>query len=59
MKKTFTELPDWSFDVTEVSAGVYQITGTDKAGHRVQMEGTNYDALLDDARNAATQLASE
>ena len=59
MKKTFADLPDWSFEVREVSAGVFEVTGTDGADHRAQMEGTNYDALLYNARNAITQLASE
>jgi hypothetical protein len=39
MNKVFPDLPDWTFEVEEVLAGVYEVTGTDKAGHRVSTKG--------------------
>jgi hypothetical protein len=56
MKQSFDELPDWIFDLEEVSANVYEVTGTDRFGRRVQMKGINPDKLLDDARNGAIQI---
>jgi hypothetical protein len=56
MTKRFPELPDWLFEVDEVSAGVYEATATDKFGHRIQMTGTDYDELLADCRKAAADM---
>lgn len=58
MKKVFPELPGWSFDVQEVSAGVYAVKGTDAVGHRVEMKGTDYDALINECREAAAKMAA-
>ena len=58
MKKVFSDLPDWSFDIQEVSAGVYEVTAMDTFGHRVQMKGTDYDALLSECRRAVTDMAA-
>jgi hypothetical protein len=58
MKKTFPELPDWSFEVHEKSLGIYEATGTDSRGHRVQITGTDYDALLRECCEAAAKMAA-
>lgn len=58
MKKVFPDLPGWSFDIEEVSAGVYIVTGTDGVGRRVEMTGTDVDALLRDVRNVAERYPS-
>jgi hypothetical protein len=34
MRRAFAELPGWSFEVKERSAGVYEIIGTDAQGHQ-------------------------
>lgn len=57
MKERFSELPDWAFSVDEVSAGVYEVTGTDSMGHRVQARGGDPDALLAECRLDAAKLA--
>lgn len=59
MKKLFPELPDWQFDMDEVSAGVYEVICEDKSGHRVSAKGTDLNALLEQCRKGATQIASE
>lgn len=56
MSLTFKELPGWSFEIEEVSAGVYEIVGSDGYGHRVQSKGTDPDALLHQAREDAIRL---
>lgn len=47
------ELPDWEFEIREVSAGVYRATGTDRVGHRVVIEGVDPDACLEECRSSA------
>ncbi|MDP9033561.1 MAG: hypothetical protein M3O50_02045 [Myxococcota bacterium] len=56
MKRAFDDLPGWAFEIEEVSANVYEVTGTDKYGHRVQVKGTDLGALLDEARQGATRI---
>jgi hypothetical protein len=59
MRRAFSELPGWSFEVTERSAGVYHATGTDAVGHQVQSTGTDSDALLDECRGMAAKIVAE
>ena len=35
MRKTFPDLPEWCFEIDEVSSGVYEVIGRDMAGHCV------------------------
>lgn len=56
MKKMFQDLPGWTFEMEEVSANVYEVTGKDSVGHTVQMKGTDLDALLNDAKTAASTI---
>ena len=54
----FSELPDWTFSVEEVSAGVYEVTAMDSVGRRVQAKGVDPDALLADCRRDAARLSA-
>jgi hypothetical protein len=59
MGRTFAELPGWSFEVREKSAGVYESVGTDAQGHRVQNTGTDTEAVLDECRDMAVRVVAE
>jgi hypothetical protein len=52
------ELPDWQFDVDEISAGVYEVVGEDINGHRITQKGTDPDQLLNLCKDKAIQLSS-
>jgi hypothetical protein len=55
---TAGEPAGWTFDIDEVSMGVYEVTGRDEHGRRrVQMTGTDPDALLADCRKSAEAIA--
>jgi hypothetical protein len=56
MPHTFPELPDWSFDADEVSAGVYRAFGRDHLGRNVEVTGTDPDALIEKCRRAAIEM---
>ena len=56
MKQTFPDVPGWTFKIDEVSANVYEVKGTDSVGHKLQMKGTDPDALLEDARKSAKRI---
>jgi len=59
MPKDFKELPGWSFDTKEVSAGVYKVSGNDRAGRNVEATGIDPEALLENCKQAAIQVACD
>jgi hypothetical protein len=62
MMRTFPELSEWSFDINEMSAGVYQVVASDRRGHRISKTGIAPDVLIDECRreaNATIQRASK
>lgn len=56
VKRTFPELPAWTFDLDEVSVGVYKVYGVDEAGRSVQASGTDPDLLVDECRRSAIKI---
>ena len=56
MSCSFPELPDWSFDTDEVSAGVYRAFGRDRAGRNVEASGLDPEALIEKCRKAALEI---
>jgi len=50
MKRTFPDLVDWSFEIDEVSAGVYRVDATDERGRRVSRTGIDPEELIDECR---------
>lgn len=59
MIKKFPDLPDWSFEMDEVSAGVYEIIGKDKYGHQIRSQGTDLDILVWECRTWALELITK
>jgi hypothetical protein len=57
MIKVHADLPEWSFEIDEVSAGVYEVTASDNRGRRFSSKGTDPDALLESCREQAMRLA--
>ena len=56
MIKLFPDLPKWTFEMDEVSAGVYEVVGKDKSGRQVQSKGTDLEVLLQECRRKALEL---
>lgn len=54
-REQFRELSGWSFDVEEVSAGVYRAVGRDRSGRSVELKGTDPDVLLVHCKRAAKE----
>jgi len=51
MKETFPDLPGWTFDIREVSAGMYEVVVTDTNGYfRAKMTGQLDDLILKHTR---------
>jgi hypothetical protein len=53
------DLPNWRFEVDEVSAGVWHGRGTDRAGRSVEASGTDPEALLDKLKSWAGDIADD
>jgi hypothetical protein len=57
MEKRLQGLPEWTFDVEEVSAGVYSIKGEDRVtGANLHLTGIDPDALLLQAAQQAAEM---
>jgi hypothetical protein len=56
LTKTFEDLPGWTFEVEEMSAGVFRVKGSDATGGSLEVTGTDPSALLEDCRRAAARL---
>jgi hypothetical protein len=59
VKKVFDFLPNWSFDLDEVSAGVYQVIATHVKGCSLEIKGTEPDALMERAVSDAKKIQSD
>ncbi len=59
MRKQFSDLPTWHFDMDEVSAGVYEVIGRDKAGHCASAKGIDLVTLLEQCRREARKIAMQ
>jgi len=59
MISRFPELPDWEFRMEEVSAGVYEVKGSDSHGRRVSAIGTDLDELIARCRREAVNQLVE
>ena len=57
MEKRFEDLPNWRFQVDEVSAGVYNIKGRDeKFSSNLDLAGNDLEKLFQKARETAFDM---
>lgn len=54
----FEELPDWTFDVAEVSTGVYRVIGKNSIGQEITETGIDPELVLGNCRNKALAMAA-
>ncbi len=59
MKRRFLDLPTWEFEIDEVSAGVYEVIGSDLSGHRVSAKGIDPESLMEQCRREALSLSTK
>jgi hypothetical protein len=59
MPREFKELPDWSFAIDEVSAGVYRVVGRDLAGRTVEATGPRLKVVIEKCMQAAIQMMAD
>ena len=59
MKKEFLDLPTWEFKIEEVSAGVYEVSGSDRSGHHVSAKGIDPESLMEQCRREAVSLSAK
>jgi hypothetical protein len=55
-RKTYPDLPNWVFEIDEVSAGVYEVIATDNAGHEVSDKGIDVAAIIETCRKQAKEF---
>ena len=59
MEEKENRLLQWSFEVEEISAGVYRVRGVDDKGHSVESIGTDADDLLKDCKHKAEWIVNQ
>ncbi len=59
MRETAQQLPDWIFEIQEVSAGCYLVSGKHKLGSRIEISGIDPDKLLSKVKIDARQMEAE
>jgi hypothetical protein len=56
MKKTYPKLPEWIFELDEVSANVYEVIGVDRLGHRVASRGLDLEQVIEQCKKYAMEI---
>lgn len=56
MIRQYSELPGWTFEIDEKSAGVYEVVGRDLRGHIIAKIGTEPERLIDECKSEVTDL---
>jgi hypothetical protein len=56
--RTSKTVPGWTFEIDEISAGVYRVHGEDEVGRIVEATGTDPDALLAECQEQASKIAN-
>ena len=54
--KTFTDSPGWEFRIDEVSANVFVVRASDRAGRTVERTGTDPNALLEECHQEVSNF---
>ncbi|WP_168118461.1 hypothetical protein [Acidocella sp. MX-AZ02] len=57
-RKTYPDLPNWTFEIDEVSAGVYEVVARDHIGHEVSEKGIDVAAIIELCRQRAAKLVN-
>jgi hypothetical protein len=56
MQKQIDALPNWTFQVEEVSAGVYKLRATQSRGANIELTGIDPEELLKRAKKDAEEM---
>jgi hypothetical protein len=59
MKIKVDDLPNWNFDIKEISVNVYRVQAEHKSGARVDLTGTDPDNLIQRAKESANAIQKE
>lgn len=59
MKVDVSTLPNWEFDIAEVSPSCYRLRAVHNLGPSIEMSGSDYERLLSEAKAAAQNMELE
>jgi hypothetical protein len=59
MKLDVDELPNWTFVLDEVSAGIYRVQAEHPSGPRVDLTGTDPQQIIEAAKASASSIAQQ
>jgi hypothetical protein len=56
MKREIEELPNWTFQVEEMSAGIYRLRAKHRLGPSIESTGIDPEELMERARKDAAEM---
>ena len=56
MRVRIDTLPDWTFEIDEVSAGLYELHGAHLSGASINLTGADPDKLIETAKDGANSM---
>jgi len=59
MKRDELSLPNWQFNLSEISGGVYKVVAIHTTGPTVEITGTDESRLIEEAKAAALKMEQE
>ena len=59
MDKNWLDAEGWTYDVEQISLGVYEIVATNGAGYSVRMKGEDPASLIEECRKSALLVVAE
>jgi hypothetical protein len=58
MKTKFKDLPNWQFNIDEISPSVYKVSGIDNQKRNVEALGINPDELMEQCKKKAVEITA-
>jgi hypothetical protein len=59
MKTKIATLPNWTFNINEVSSGVYKLSGQHKLGCNIELTGVDPEKLIEEAKTSAEKMEQD
>jgi hypothetical protein len=59
MERKIAKFPNWTFNLDEISAGVYKLNGRNDLGCTVELTGIDPDKLIAEATSSAENIEQD
>ncbi len=56
MNKTYKDLPEWVFELDEISANVYKVIGMHNSGYEISAIGISLEDIIEQCKSDAKEI---